>query len=276
MSKILYISDLDGTLLNKNAELTSYSKDVINQFVSSGGYFTVATARTLDTVLHILDGVRLSVPMVLNNGATIYDAAGGENVRAEIIKHSAAAGMFKTLAEYGITGFVFTFKDGDIRFYYENLDDEHRKAFHDERSGKYGRVYEQIGSFSELADSDVMYFSTCDAHDRLVSVYEALKADSNLRVEFYRDVYHDSYWYLEICSDTASKYNAVKHLKEAYGFDKIVSFGDNLNDLPMFRVSDMRIAVENARQEVKDAADVICDANYNDGVVKWLAENVLG
>jgi len=275
MSKILYISDLDGTLLNKDAKLTSYSKEVINRFVSSGGYFSVATARTIDTVLHILDGVNLNVPIILNNGASIYDTVKCENVRNEIIDSQAVEGLFKTLKNYDITGFAFTFEGGELQFYYENLDDEHRKAFHDERSGTYGRIYRQVESFSELASRDVIYFSTCDAHERLLPVYEVLRGDSRLRVEFYRDVYHESYWYLEICSQTASKYNAVMHLRQTYGFDNVVSFGDNLNDLPLFEASDVRIAVENARQEVKDAADVICGANYDDGVAKWLEKNVL-
>jgi len=51
--KTLYITDLDGTLLNKSVEITTYAKETINLITESGGYFTVATARTLDTVLHI-------------------------------------------------------------------------------------------------------------------------------------------------------------------------------------------------------------------------------
>ena len=44
--KTLYISDLDGTLLNQNAELSAYTKDTLNKMVGEGLYFTVATART--------------------------------------------------------------------------------------------------------------------------------------------------------------------------------------------------------------------------------------
>ncbi|MCL2365767.1 MAG: HAD family hydrolase [Oscillospiraceae bacterium] len=275
MSKTLYISDLDGTLLNKKAELTCDAKAVLNQLIASGAYFTVATARTLDTVLHILGDIRLNVPAVLNNGASIYDTASGVHVKNEVIDRLAAAHLFNTLRDYDITGFAFTF-DEDIQFYYENLDDEHRRAFHDERSGTYGRIYTQVQSFSELVNNDVIYFSTCDTYMRLLPVYEVLKADMRLRVEFYRDVYHEHNWYLEICAQSASKYNAVMYLREVYGFERVVSFGDNLNDLPMFKASDVCIAVENARQEVKDAADIICGANESDGVAKWLAQNVLG
>ena len=87
--------------------------------------------------------------------------------------------------------------------------------------------------------------------------------------------YRPGFWFLEIFSDKASKQNAVKHLREAYSFERIIGFGDNLNDLPMFAACDVRVAVENAKPEVKTAANTICDTNNNDGVAKWLEETVL-
>jgi hydroxymethylpyrimidine pyrophosphatase-like HAD family hydrolase len=78
---------------------------------------------------------------------------------------------------------------------------------------------------------------------------------------------------LEAFSAAASKRNAVAYLREAYGYERVVGFGDNLNDLPMFEVCDVRVAVENARPEVKAAANHICGANDNDGVVRWIEEN---
>ena len=63
--KTLYISDLDGTLLDGNAEITPYTRDVINAFTSSGGFFTVATARTEATVKYILQGLILTFPPCL-------------------------------------------------------------------------------------------------------------------------------------------------------------------------------------------------------------------
>ena len=79
--------------------------------------------------------------------------------------------------------------------------------------------------------------------------------------------------YLEVCAKTASKYNAVKYLRDTYGFDKIVCFGDNLNDLPMFSASDVRIAVSNAKDVVKVEADIIIGTNTKNGVANWLLAN---
>ena len=80
---------------------------------------------------------------------------------------------------------------------------------------------------------------------------------------------------MELFSDKASKRSAINYLREAYGFDRIVGFGDNLNDLPMFAACDVKIAVENAKPEVKAAANFMCGANATDGVAKWLEKNAI-
>jgi len=64
-------------------------------------------------------------------------------------------------------------------------------------------------------------------------------------------------------------------MRQVYGFERVIGFGDNLNDLPMFAACDVKVAVKNARTEVISAADYICGRNIDDGVVKWLVENAL-
>ena len=95
---------------------------------------------------------------------------------------------------------------------------------------------------------------------------------SGVSCAFYLDVYNGA-WYLEIFSDRASKANGIRFLREKYGFERVVAFGDNLNDLSMFEAADVRIAVGNAREELKSAADLVIGDNRNDGVVRWLTDN---
>jgi hydroxymethylpyrimidine pyrophosphatase-like HAD family hydrolase len=92
---------------------------------------------------------------------------------------------------------------------------------------------------------------------------------------FYEDTYTGK-WYLEIFSDKASKANAVKYLREKYKFDKVTAFGDNLNDLSLFREADVKIAVANAKQELKNSADLVIGSNDDDGVAKWLKNYMKG
>lgn len=270
--KNLYISDLDGTLLNKDAEVSQFTKDIINKFTQSGRYFTVATARTLDTVLQILDGTFVNTPIILLNGVAVYDMAKKMYEKIEIIEKNLAAKMFDEFKMRGISGFVYAIEGSDITYYYENLDNPQRKAFHDERVAKYGRVYTKVSSFAELLGRDIVYFSTCDTFEQLAPINESFKDWKKLNIEFYKDIYDEKLWYLEVCSVKASKYNAVKYLRETCGFDYVVCFGDNLNDLSMFEASDERYAMANAKDEVKSCASGIIGSNINDGVANHLAE----
>jgi hypothetical protein len=68
-----YVSDLDGTLLRSNATLSSYSKKILQQLLHEGLHFTVASARSVFSMWPILDGLRLSLPVIEFNGAFISD-----------------------------------------------------------------------------------------------------------------------------------------------------------------------------------------------------------
>ena len=61
-----------------------------------------------------------------------------------------------------------------------------------------------------------------------------------------------------------------KTLKELLHCERIVSFGDAINDIPMFEISDACYAVDNAVPELKKLATGIVDSNDNDGVAKCL------
>ena len=71
--KTLYISDLDGTLLNENALLSEDTIQGLNKLIEKGVNFTVATARTNATVVKMLKNVNIQLPVILMNGVTIYD-----------------------------------------------------------------------------------------------------------------------------------------------------------------------------------------------------------
>ena len=68
----------------------------------------------------------------------------------------------------------------------------------------------------------------------------------------------------------ASKARAAKHLKEMLGADRLVVFGDQVNDIPLFEAADEAYAVGNAVQALKDIATGVIGTNDEDAVVKWL------
>ncbi len=99
--------------------------------------------------------------------------------------------------------------------------------------------------------------------------------DARYTCLFQREIYTDDEYWLEVMPKHATKAEGIHRLKELCGYDRIVSFGDALNDIPMFRGSDEAYAVENAVPALKAAASGIIGSNEEDGVANWLLENCL-
>lgn len=268
--RTLYISDLDGTLLGPGATLSDYATDVINRLTEEGCYFTVATARTAASSEIILARLKPSLPIVLMNGAMIYDRANKTCVLAHYIHAAAAAAIITALASIDAKAFLYTWENESLSTWHEPLTTEPMRAFVAERMQKYYKTFHQVARLSEVPTVNILYFTLLDTKERIERAREVLSPIPGLGLVAYLDVYGDQ-WFLEVFSEDASKQNAALFLKQRDGFQRLVGFGDNINDLPLFAACDYTLAVENARAEVKAAAHEVIGPNTEDGVARWLA-----
>jgi 5-amino-6-(5-phospho-D-ribitylamino)uracil phosphatase len=269
--KTLYVSDLDGTLLNKEAALSAYTIDTINDLLKKGLNFSVATARSEATVRQILNPLELSIPVVLMNGVVIYDIKKGKYLNINYLTRSSLDYVYHTLKSYSLSGFVYDITDNTLCTYYESLHNKAMKEFHDERVTLYNKRFVQVEDMRDIISENTVYVTIMDTKERLTPVYEQLSLHSELSLAFYKDIYsNEDGWYLEIFSVNATKYNAVNYLRNYLQVDKIIGFGDNTNDLPLFKACDIACAVDNAKNEVKMAADYQIESNEENGVANYL------
>ncbi len=269
----LYISDLDGTLLQGDATLSENARKKLTAMLSHGLAFTVATARTAYSVEPILAGLPLKYPLILQNGAVLYDPSTKKYCHAAIIPPQAIKAIFDLLEAYNLNGFAYCMEDNEIRCCYTELTTPDMQAFYQERKDRYAKPFWQVAHLSLLAGHGVVFFSM-HGKERLVRpVVEPLQQIKGIAVSFYKDVYEDDCWYLELAAETATKYHGVQKLREMYGFSSVTVFGDNNNDLPLFAAADTKIAVANATENLKQAADCIIGLNTEDAIVAYLSEN---
>lgn len=315
--KMLYVSDLDGTLLNSNALLNEDVPERLNRLIDKGLCFTVATARTYATVNSIVKDVHLTYPMILMNGVMIYDPVNKSCINAEIIERDSVEYILKGRKKFGVTGFAYalspeisevssnaeltlksesnarikkslnTSEDSQLQkpeqfqkagrkmaTYYEKIATEHMEKFYVERRDVYHKPFSKVEKLEDILGEDIIYFSICYDEEALRPFYEYLQRDEKLNLNFYKDVYGDGLWYLEISHKNASKYHGVQKLRAMLQPDAITGMGDNLNDIPLFEACDRCCAVGNAHKEVKERADYVLDTNLNAGVVKFLEEEM--
>lgn len=276
MKDTLYISDLDGTLLDRNAEVSEYTKKTLNELIIGGMNFSVATARTAATAYKILEDINVNIPVIVMNGACVYDLNENKYIKIEGITDRAKKCMFDILNEYNLTGFLYCINDDNLETYYQDENAPNAKSFIEERVRKYGKKFTLVNDVSEHLYENVVYYSVTEKEEKLWDAALKLSNIEGLNIELYRDVYNDGYWFLEICSDKASKYNAVNYLKKEYGFNRVVGFGDNLNDLSLFSACDESYAVSNAKPEVKEKSTAVIGSNIESGVACFLTERFDG
>lgn len=273
--KTLYISDLDGTLLDSNASITQKTSEILNRLTELGLNFSFATARTAASAVRITAALKIKIPCILMNGVSVYDISEQRYIKNEYINHSDADFVSDVFKRHNLYPFMYKIEKGILYAMYKEFPNDTMKGFYELRKHSYGKPFLKCDDFTEYTHSDVVYFTICDTFERLSPIKCEIEKNNALKFTFYKDVYHPEYWFLEIFSHNASKYNAVNFLKEYCSFDKVTGFGDNLNDIPLFEACDMKVAVENAKSELKNIADTIIGDNNSDSVALWIEKNFL-
>jgi len=118
----------------------------------------------------------------------------------------------------------------------------------------------------------VSLFYSVQAASIVEPTYLDIKSSVSCNHIFYQDIYGSDTANLEVFSPDVSKANAIRRLKERCGADRVVVFGDNINDLSMLAIADEAVAVGNALPEVKEAAGRVISPNTDDSVAKFIQQ----
>lgn len=269
----LFISDLDGTLLNPDSRISDLTAQTISRLSDRGALISVATARTPATVDPLMRHTRTSIPAIVMTGAAMWDRAARRFTHVHRILPDTAASIAATMRQGGITPFIYTIApdQGIIHTYFTGTPDAKEQKFIDQRSHlplKRMHINELIPATA--MEHPVLIFALGDAA-RVGTVASALRASGTCSVSSYHDIFNTDIAYIEVFAPGVSKAAAVVRLKEITGADRLTVFGDNLNDLPMMEVADTAVAVGNALEQVRQAADVVIGTNATDSVARYIA-----
>ena len=269
---LLYISDLDGTLLLPDGTFPKESKQRLNHLIDKGMKFTIATARNYDSAHPILKGLNLRLPVVLFNGVYLADFHNGKILEhTQFIDKEVVDTILALAQAQTIEPFIYTF-GGEHQVYYRHVTNPGSIAYL--ASLEKDKRVKQVPEFTFQKDENVSGFLLIGTMKNLEPIYHHLKEKhfDHLNSYFAEDVSMKGYYWLQTFHQQANKGNMVEKLVDRLNFplNKTMVFGDYLNDLDMFQVAGYSVAMENALPAVIESADQVIGSNSQGAVLDFL------
>lgn len=253
-------SDLDGTLLDDHSMISRENLEAIQQMTAWGVFFVPSTGRSfseLPTVLKDDPAIRF---FICSNGAAVVDRETGEDLLTCISEETTGKIMeilddyevHTSLRQDGIC-YVDAALANEEAFEYHHVYHAHRVVVK-----KFAVLREDFGDFCRRADHVEMITAFFRNAQELVQGRERILALGGLRIV---GVTENN---LEIINADAGKGSALRSLADLLGIDRedTIAVGDSDNDRSMIRAAGLGLAVSNACDALKDAAqELICSNN---------------
>lgn len=266
--------DLDGTLLNEKKELLPYTKEVLRRALDKGVVVLIATGRPwmgIPEELRTFPGMRYALT---SNGARILDIREGTVLIEQLLSRESAKKALEICGKYDTLQEVYYDGQG-----YASAD----KMAHVEKYHHNPNMWEYLRT-TRIPVQDI--FCLVDEEERGLDKVQALFADMNERRLAWDELSRvdglelvGSLGYnIEVNAAGVNKGTGLIELGKLLGIkrEEIMACGDGDNDTVMLREVGFGVAMANAEDQVKAAADYITDSNDNEGAAKAIEKFVLG
>lgn len=267
--------DMDGTLLNERGVLSAGNRGALEEAMKQGIHVVIATGR----VFSALPADVLSVPgiefAITSNGANVVRLKDRETLYSNLIERQSVEKIMDILKDPDIMAEVFF--DHDVFAEKECLDHLERFGMLTEKSRQYTlSTRKPVDSVIRLVQENEAQLENInlifrdakrrgEIWDRLLKM-EGITVTSSMP--------HN----LEVGGATTSKADGLAHLAGLLGIGQgeIMACGDSENDMAMLRYAGLSVAMGNAVQTVREAADTVTGSNAEDGVAQAIRRYALG
>lgn len=273
--KTLYVTDMDGTLLGPDSRVSDRSAQIITNLSRNGALITVATARTPATVEQILCNTHTTIPAIVMTGAAMWRRDTQQYLNVKYLADDTYQLLMDKCNKYGVNPFRYTLCAGEtMQVYHNGVMSKGEQDFVNNRLslGLKNFNIDTLRGLQPNLPGTVFFFAMGDC-DRIFALANEIRATVDCSVSCYIDIFGEKTGLLELFAPGVSKAAAVKQLAKDVNADRIVAFGDNLNDIPMMQVADVAVAVGNALDPVKEAAHFVIDTNATDSVARFIAQD---
>jgi Cof subfamily protein (haloacid dehalogenase superfamily) len=259
----LLVSDVDGTLVDREKRLTQGTIDAVGRLHDAGIGFTIISARPRSGLLPLIEQLELDEPVGAFNGGIVFRRS-GEVLAHHRIDAAVARGVWATVGDAAVDRWVFA----DDRWYASTDRGAHigseRRASAQEPivTGDFDALLERADKITFVSDDEAM----------LAGLADEVAAAWGDRAT----VAQSQTYYLDVTAPDANKGAGIAALAGSFGvpLEDTAAIGDQANDLPMLARAGLAIAMGNAPDAVKAKAHHVSRANDEDGVA-WAIDHLI-
>lgn len=253
-------SDIDGTLLSPEHKISDRTNQKIREMSNQGIPFVLVSARMPKGMREIRRELGSPRPMICYSGALVVDGK-GQPVYSVTISPKEAYEICRRIHELEPAISVNIYSNDEWKV--ESLSNEWVM-----QEMAITNISAQEVDFTRKDAYHEVHKILCMGESRQIDYIEAVLKEEYPDVRIYKS--KDTY--LEIMAMEASKSNAIRILERYYNVTKeqVVAFGDGHNDIDMLKYAGLGVAMGNADNLVREAADIVTDTNDNEGLWKTL------
>lgn len=270
----LFVSDLDGTLLNRQGRLSAEALPRLCRMLNDGLQFTVASARSIHSIRNLCSGLNIRLPVIALNGAFLSSYEPGPHYDVSGVPHDIVEGIVDEAEALGL-GILFSChtSTGDDIYHRGPLNPamqwflDELEHLHDERY--HGEVQSETLRTCKIACISVM--ATEEPVQELTSIVAA-KYGVQVEIHCFENMYSPGFHWMTVHSGEARKEIAIAKVARGLGLNMsdVTVFGDQFNDLGMVQHAGFGVAVGNAVPELKQIAKAIIGTNEDNAVIDYL------
>lgn len=262
----LIASDLDGTLLNSDLEVSDETVKALTRAYEKGVDFVICTGRMYDSLKFILPKLPFCRYAITCMGAEIYDNFEKKRIYVQTMDPE----YVRWIVSYGVEHNIH------MNIYSDNV-------LYNNKTDEYTEIYfRETGTRANKIEGDAVEFVKKLHITKLVYIDEPEKIrvyDRDVREHFGKkiNICASSEYYVEMSAINAQKDIALNLLADRLNVrrNELIVFGDSGNDVAMLKNTGFSVCMANGWQEAKDAADIIAESNDNDGVARTVQRLIL-